>query len=47
VAIAHQAALGGPLTAAEQEQLTSLLRRLAGGHGLTEQNLPSGQPRRR
>jgi DNA-binding MarR family transcriptional regulator len=47
VAIAHQAALGGPLTAADQEQLTSLLRRLAGGHGLTEQNLPSGQPRRR
>lgn len=44
---AHQAALGGPLTAAEQEQLTSLLRRLAAGQGLTEQNLPGAAARRR
>jgi DNA-binding MarR family transcriptional regulator len=47
VASAHQAELGGPLTPAEQEQLTSLLQRLAAGQGLTEQNLPTGQPRRR
>jgi DNA-binding MarR family transcriptional regulator len=44
---AHQAALGGPLTATEQEQLTSLLRRLAAGQGLTEQNLPGAAARRR
>jgi DNA-binding MarR family transcriptional regulator len=44
---AHQAALGEPLSAAEQEQLTSLLRRLAAGQGLTEQNLPGAAARRR
>ena len=44
---AHQAALGAPLSAAEQEELTSLLRRLAAGQGLTEQNLPGAAARRR
>src|SRR5580704_1843291 len=43
---AHQAALGAPLSAAEQEQLTSLLRRLAAGQGLTELNLPGAAARR-
>jgi len=47
VASAHQAALGNPLSPAEQEQLASLLRRLARGQGLTEQNLPSGPPQSR
>ena len=43
----HQAALGAPLSAAEQEQLTSLLRRLAAGQGLTGQNLPGAAARPR
>ena len=44
---AHQAALGEPLSAAEQEQLTGLLRRVARGQGLTGQQLPAGRPRPR
>lgn len=44
VARAHQAALGSALSQAEQEQLTSLLRRLAAAQGLTEQSLPGAPP---
>ena len=40
VALVHQDSLGSPLTAAEREQLTALLRRLAAGQGLSEQSLP-------
>jgi DNA-binding MarR family transcriptional regulator len=43
----HQARLGASLTAEEQEQLTTLLRRLARDQGLTEQSLPGTPPRGR
>jgi DNA-binding MarR family transcriptional regulator len=40
-AAARQASLlSAPLSPAEQDQLTALLRRLAEGQGLTDQNLP-------
>ena len=44
IAHAHQAALGSDLSPAEQEQLTSLLRRLAATQGLTWQSLPGAPP---
>lgn len=43
---AHQARLGSSLTESEREQLTALLRRLAGEQGITEQSLPGIPPRR-
>ena len=44
---AHQGRLGSSLTAQEQEQLTSLLRRLAREQGISEQSLPGATLRRR
>jgi DNA-binding MarR family transcriptional regulator len=44
---AHQAELGSSLSADEQDQLTTLLRRLARQQGITEQSLPGVPPRRR
>ena len=44
---AHQGRLGSSLSPDEQEQLTSLLRRLAREQGITEQSLPGAGPRRR
>lgn len=38
--LAQQNSLASPFTAAEREQLTALLRRLAADHGLSEQSLP-------
>jgi DNA-binding MarR family transcriptional regulator len=43
--LAHQDRLASSFTAAEREQLTALLRRLAAEQGLSEQSLP-GIPRR-
>jgi DNA-binding MarR family transcriptional regulator len=43
----HQAILGSCLSADEQEQLTSLLRRVAAEQGITEQSLPGAPPLRR
>lgn len=42
---AHQAELGQSLSAAEQDQLTTLLRRLAAQQGISEQSLPGIPPR--
>jgi DNA-binding MarR family transcriptional regulator len=42
----HQAELGSSLSADEQDQLTTLLRRLAREQGITEQSLPGAPPRR-
>jgi DNA-binding MarR family transcriptional regulator len=42
----HQDDIGAVLTAAERVQLTGLLRRLAAGQGITEQNLPGVRPAR-
>jgi DNA-binding MarR family transcriptional regulator len=44
---AHQGRLGSSLSAQEQEQLTSLLRRLAREQGISGQSLPGAPPRRR
>src|SRR5580700_4480386 len=43
---AHQARLGSPLSADDQKQLTSLLRRLAAELGITDLSLPGAPPRR-
>jgi DNA-binding MarR family transcriptional regulator len=43
---AHQARLGSPLSADDQKQLTSLLRRLATELGITDLSLPGAPPRR-
>lgn len=43
----HQDELGLALSAGEQDQLTTLLRRLAREQGITEQSLPGVPPRRR
>src|SRR5215469_13581261 len=40
---AHEAKLGTSLTAAEREQLTTLLRRLAREQGISEQSLPGAR----
>jgi DNA-binding MarR family transcriptional regulator len=42
----HEDQLAAPLSTAEREQLTALLRRVAHGQGLTEQSLPGVSPRR-
>jgi DNA-binding MarR family transcriptional regulator len=44
---AHQNKLGSSLSAQEQDQLTSLLRRVAGEQGISEQSLPGASLRRR
>jgi len=44
---AHQGRLGSSLSGQEQEQLTSLLRRLAREQGISEQSLPGATLRRR
>jgi len=44
-ASAHQRRLGSSLSPDEQEQLTSLLRRLAREQGITEQSLPGAATR--
>jgi DNA-binding MarR family transcriptional regulator len=41
---AHQAELGSSLSPDEQQQLATLLRRLARAQGLTEQSLPGVSP---
>jgi len=43
---AHEAKLGASLTAAEREQLTTLLRRLAREQGISEQSLPGARTHR-